>query len=83
MCRECHGISHAQNIGAELLVQAKIGTKKSEQRLKGYLIIDRLKGQATFLTNGIRPVNCVLAGWGSALNDNGLKTNSNPQAAVL
>jgi len=51
LCRECHGILHAQNIAANVLIKVKIGTKKAEQRLKGQLIVDRVDRRATFLTN--------------------------------
>src|SRR5262245_5751282 len=51
MCNECHGVLHAQNIAAELHLKATVAGRSAEQRLKGQMIFDRLKGLATFLTN--------------------------------
>lgn len=51
LCRECHGILHAQNITCELLVRVKVGKKQAEQCLKGQMILDNLDRRATFLTN--------------------------------
>jgi hypothetical protein len=51
LCRQCHGILHAQHITCELLVRVKVGTKRAEQRFKGQMIFERRDRRATFLTN--------------------------------
>jgi len=51
LCRECHGIVHAQDINAEMFVTVRVARKKAEQRLKGQMIIDNLARRGTFLTN--------------------------------
>jgi hypothetical protein len=51
LCRQCHGVLHAQHITCELLVRVKVGTKRAEQRFKGQMIFDYRDRRATFLTN--------------------------------
>jgi hypothetical protein len=65
LCNQCHGILHAQNINAELLVRVAIRSKKTEQRFKGQLIVDKLERRATFLTNDrvlVHPYRLSLGG---------------------
>ena len=51
LCRECHGIVHAQNKTAKLLIRVKVGKRVQEQTLKGQIVRDGLIGSITFLTN--------------------------------
>ena len=51
LCRNCHGILHAQNINAELEVTANVDNQKATQRFKGQVIVDLKEKHFTFLTN--------------------------------
>jgi hypothetical protein len=51
LCRNCHAIVHQQNITAEVVLSVSVGDRSCEQRLKGQLIRDRQRRQATFLTD--------------------------------
>jgi hypothetical protein len=51
LCRICHGIVHQQNVKAEIVVSVRAGEHSCEQRLKGQLIRDRERKQATFFTD--------------------------------
>src|SRR5262245_45230982 len=51
LCRQCHGILHAQGITGRVQFTVKIGVRKASQTLRGQLIIDRRDRRVTFLTS--------------------------------
>ncbi len=51
LCRQCHGIVHAQNVNAELIVRLTFRNRLAEQRLRGQLILDKKSRRGKFLTN--------------------------------
>ncbi len=51
LCRNCHGITHQQNINGELAVRVKAGGRQIEQRFSGQLIRNHLTGKAKFFTD--------------------------------
>jgi hypothetical protein len=51
VCRECHGILHAQDIAATLHLTVTVEGKEASQELRGQIIVDKQDKRATFLTN--------------------------------
>ena len=51
LCRKCHGILHAQNINAELVITSIVDDQKATQRFKGQMIVDLKENNFAFLTN--------------------------------
>jgi len=51
LCRECHGILHAQGITGNLQYTVKVAEREATQTLQGQVIVDRKVHRATFLTN--------------------------------
>jgi hypothetical protein len=50
LCRECHGVVHAQNITGEIVIEVRTAGISAEQKIKGQAIHDRLARTITFLT---------------------------------
>ena len=68
LCKQCHGLVHAQNIKATLEASVKINDRKVSQKLKGWVVIDKVDKTLTFITNEqflLEP--CIVIGNG--LND--------------
>ena len=51
VCRECHGILHAQGIDGNVEITLTIDGQSATQVLPGNIIIDKKDGVITFLTN--------------------------------
>ena len=51
VCRNCHGILHAQSITGHLEYSLTIDDRVSTQRLAGQFVFDHVENKLTFLTN--------------------------------
>ncbi|HEX3147690.1 MAG TPA: HNH endonuclease [Gemmataceae bacterium] len=51
LCRNCHGIAHAQDDMVELVVQVTAAKRTMEQRFKGQLILDLSRRAGKFFTD--------------------------------
>lgn len=51
LCRQCHGILHAQNMNGTLEVSVNFNGKNISQTLEGQFIIDNIDKEITFVTN--------------------------------
>lgn len=51
LCRQCHGILHAQGITGNLQFTVNVAERKATQTLQGQVIIDKKDNHVTFLTN--------------------------------
>lgn len=51
LCRECHGIVHAQDIEGSIVIQREIGDRVVSQELKGWFVVDGVDRTMTFLSN--------------------------------
>jgi|GEM_PF-6704256 len=51
LCRECHGIVHAQNIEGSIIIRASIGDRVASQELKGWFIADGVDKTRKFMSN--------------------------------
>ena len=68
LCKQCHGLVHTQNIKATLEASVKINDRKISQKLKGWIVIDKVDKTLTFITNEkllLEP--CIVTG--NNLND--------------
>ena len=51
LCRECHGILHAQNIQGEIELCIELDNRKVCQKIKGQIIYDTIDQEMKFVTN--------------------------------
>jgi len=51
LCRDCHGIIHAQNIEGSITIRSSIGSRVASQKLKGWFIADSLDKTLRFMSN--------------------------------
>jgi hypothetical protein len=51
LCRQCHGILHAQSISGNLQFTVNVAERTATQTLKCQVIIDKKENRARFLTN--------------------------------
>ena len=57
LCRQCHGVIHAQNIKGTLEIKVNCDGKEISQKLEGQLILDNVDKELTFISNQ----KCLLA----------------------
>lgn len=50
LCRQCHGIVHAQTLNGKLDVTVRLGSRVAKQQVAGQLIVNRRSQKVTFLT---------------------------------
>jgi hypothetical protein len=53
LCRECHGVLHAQNLKGEAVFTLRAGGREAEQRVRGQFIIDHQDGKGTFFSDDL------------------------------
>lgn len=51
LCRNCHGIVHAQNIEGSIVIRSCIGDRVSTQELKGWFVADGVDRTLKFMSN--------------------------------
>lgn len=51
LCKQCHGIIHAQNIKGTLKISKKIDNRIVSQKFNGWFIADKMDKLLTFITN--------------------------------
>ena len=51
LCRQCHGIVHAQNITGGMEIVVRVGNRRATQKLAGQFIVNKGKRHFTFLTS--------------------------------
>ncbi|WP_027856931.1 hypothetical protein [Marinobacterium jannaschii] len=51
LCRDCHGIIHAQNIQGSIVISSMIEDRRVSQELKGWFVADRVEGTLRFVSN--------------------------------
>lgn len=51
LCRDCHGIIHAQNNQGSIVVSSTIEGRSVSQKLKGWFVADNLEGTLRFVSN--------------------------------
>lgn len=51
LCRECHGIIHAQNIDGFIEIESKIQNRYVTQKLNGWFVADGIDKSLTFISN--------------------------------
>lgn len=51
LCKQCHGIIHAQNIEGTLEASLKIDNRTIKQKFKGWFVVDKIDKTITFITN--------------------------------
>lgn len=51
LCRECHGIVHAQDIEGSIVIRASIISRVVSQELRGWFVADGLDGTLCFMSN--------------------------------
>ncbi|WP_152985464.1 hypothetical protein [Pseudomonas taeanensis] len=51
LCRECHGIVHAQNIDGSIEIRSRIGTRYVNQKMHGWFVVDNVDSTMKFISN--------------------------------
>jgi hypothetical protein len=51
LCRDCHGIVHAQNIAGSIVIKSHIGSRSVTQKLNGWFVADAIERTLKFISN--------------------------------
>ncbi|MCG7567857.1 hypothetical protein MHM95_16415 [Pseudoalteromonas sp. CnMc7-15] len=51
LCRECHGIVHAQNIDGSIEIKSRIDNREVVQNIAGWFVVDGVDKTLTFISN--------------------------------
>jgi hypothetical protein len=51
LCRDCHGIVHAQNIDGSIEIKSRIGNRDVTQKLNGWFVADGIDKTLKFISN--------------------------------